>query len=129
MSRIRRSMHTHSLVAIVLAMGCRCALASDAPYEQPPINYSSATPHDAASKLNEAFAQGAAGLERTAGHGYLESLLKQLNISPSSQTLVFSKTSFQAKHISARRPRAVYFNDDTYVGYVPGAALIEVASS
>src|SRR3954466_15484309 len=98
MTRIRRSIHVHSVVAITVALGCCWVLSSDGPYEQPPVSYSSATPHDPASKLNEAFAHGAAGLERSASHGYLESLLKQLNISPSSQMLVFSKTSFQAKH-------------------------------
>jgi hypothetical protein len=114
-----------------LAMCARLpqAYAETAPYEQPPISYSSTAPHDAATKLNEGLTQGTTTLARDPNRGYLESLLKALGISPSSQILVFSKTSFQPKHISPSRPRAIYFNDDTYVGYVPGAALIEVASS
>ena len=34
--------------------------------------------------------------------------------------LVFSKTSFQAARIRPRRPRAIYFNDEVSVAYVPG---------
>jgi hypothetical protein len=66
---------------------------------------------------------------RHAQRGYLDSLLRELKISPSSQALVFSRTSFQRDRISPTRPRAIYFNDDTYVGYVPGGDVIEIASS
>jgi hypothetical protein len=41
---------------------------------------------------------------------------------------VFSKSSFQLHLIAPGRPRAVYFNDDNYVGWVQGAPLIEVAT-
>jgi hypothetical protein len=41
--------------------------------------------------------------------------------------LVFSVTSLQKEIISPRRPRSLYFNDDTYVAYVPGGK-IEVIS-
>src|SRR5262249_47315399 len=60
--------------------------------------------------------------------GYLDSLLKNLNIPVSSQTLVFSKTSLQSEHISPATPRALYFNDDVYVAWVQGSALIEITS-
>jgi hypothetical protein len=45
-----------------------------------------------------------------------------------SQALVFSKTSFQAHRISPRNPRAVYFNDNVAVGYVPSGEVLEVAA-
>ena len=45
----------------------------------------------------------------------------------SSQMLVFTATSLQKGLISARNPRALYFNDDTYVGFVP-RGRIEVIS-
>jgi hypothetical protein len=61
-------------------------------------------------------------------HGYLEAVLQALDVPVSSQVLVFSKTSFQAPRISPRLPRALYFNDDTYVGWVPGGDVVEVAS-
>ncbi len=58
----------------------------------------------------------------------LAALLERLHINPDSQALVFSKTSFQAAKISPKNPRAIYFNDDAAVGYVPGGAGIEVAA-
>src|SRR5436309_5427050 len=60
-------------------------------------------------------------------HGYLRSLLKQLNVPISSQTLVFSKSSFQLSQIGPEAPRAVYFNDDVYVGWVNHGQFIEIA--
>ena len=59
--------------------------------------------------------------------GYLESLLAALEIDPSSQTLVYSQTSLQSELIGPKTPRAIYFNDDVYVGYVQRAP-IEIAS-
>src|SRR5882724_10666738 len=58
---------------------------------------------------------------------FLQSLLKQLNVPLSSQMLVFTATSLQKGLISARNPRALYFNDDTYVGFVP-RGRVEVIS-
>jgi hypothetical protein len=58
----------------------------------------------------------------------LRSLLKELEISEASQTLVFSKTSMQVQHISRSNPRAIYFNDDTYVGWIRGSSLIEIST-
>lgn len=57
----------------------------------------------------------------------LTALLQALKINPDTQALVFSKTSFQAPKISPRNPRAIYFNDQVAVGYVPGGDGIEVA--
>src|SRR5262245_21755519 len=58
---------------------------------------------------------------------FLRSLLKELDVPVSSQMLVFTATSLQKGLISARNPRAIYFNDDTYVGFVP-RGRIEVIS-
>jgi hypothetical protein len=58
---------------------------------------------------------------------FLRSLLKELEVPVSSQMLVFTATSLQKGLISARNPRALYFNDDTYVGFVP-RGRIEVIS-
>jgi hypothetical protein len=49
--------------------------------------------------------------------GYLDSLLEAFSVSPKSQSLVYSKTSLQIARIRPRTPRAIYFNDDLYVGY------------
>lgn len=58
---------------------------------------------------------------------FLQSLLKELEVPVSSQMLVFTATSLQKGLISARNPRALYFNDDTYIGFVP-RGRIEVIS-
>src|SRR5438477_2213851 len=61
-------------------------------------------------------------------HGYLRSVLTELKVPISSQTLVFSKSSFQLTQISPETPRAVYFNDDIYVGWVNHGQFIEIAA-
>jgi hypothetical protein len=42
--------------------------------------------------------------------------------------MVFSKTSLQTSVINEQTPRAIYFNDDTYVGFVLNTDLMEFAS-
>ena len=42
--------------------------------------------------------------------------------------LVFSKTSFQRNRIGPRTPRALYFNDDVYVGYCQGGDVLEISA-
>lgn len=61
--------------------------------------------------------------------GYLPAVLDALEISPDSQTLVFSKTSFQQHAIDPDHPRAIYFNDDTYVGWVPDSTVLELCAA
>jgi len=60
------------------------------------------------------------------GHGYLKSVLEALKVSPESQVLPFTKSSFQFDRISPGTPRAVYFNDDVAVGAVHPGGLIEI---
>jgi hypothetical protein len=55
--------------------------------------------------------------------------LAELEVPSSSQTLVFSKTSLQLHRISPRRPRALYFNDDVYVGYCQRGDVLELAAT
>ncbi len=62
------------------------------------------------------------------GWGYLPAVLKQLNINIDSQVLVFSRTSIQTSHISPRTPRAIYFNDDTAVGFVQNGEVLELSA-
>jgi hypothetical protein len=105
-----------------------------AAYEAEPINYNKAKPTDPIAKLQAQIDAGKVKLERDADapagtHGYLPSVLKQLGIPASSQTLVFSKTSFQRELIGPESPRALYFNDDVYVGWVRGGEVLEIAST
>jgi hypothetical protein len=114
------------LFAILLTGGI--ARAEDA-YDEPPINYTQSQPHDPVQQLKQRIASGQAKLEYSPEHGFLESVLRELKIPITSQTLVFSKTSFQRQKISPENPRAIYFNDDTYVGYVPGGDDVEIATT
>ena len=63
------------------------------------------------------------------GGGYLRSVLKLLYVPVSSQGLVFSKTSLQLFRISPSNPRAIYFNDNVYVGWVRSGEVIEVSTA
>jgi hypothetical protein len=54
--------------------------------------------------------------------------LQALDIDASSQVLVFSKSSLKQRFITPANPRALYFNDDVYVGFVPGSRSLEIAA-
>ena len=98
------------------------------PYRQPPVDYFGDDLRDAVSKLKEQIDRGEARLEFEPRTGYLRSLLKALDVSIRSQTLVFAKNSVNARIISPENPRALYFNDAVYVGYVPGAPFLEISA-
>ncbi|MEQ8791483.1 MAG: hypothetical protein RIC55_34790 [Pirellulaceae bacterium] len=97
-------------------------------YDRPPILYSTAEVHDPVARLQTRLDRGEAKLEFDGPGGYLKSLLKELAVPESSQMLVFSKTSFQQRLISPRTPRALYFNDDVYVGFVQNGDVLELSS-
>ncbi|MGC4048018.1 MAG: hypothetical protein QM758_29845 [Armatimonas sp.] len=71
-------------------------------------------------KLKEKLDKGELKLSYESGQGYLRSVLRALGISSATQTLVFSKTSLQSHAITPRTPRALYFSDECYVGWVNG---------
>ena len=98
-------------------------------FEREPINYSETEPTDRVFQLGRHLAQGEVTLSWDEKYSYLPSLLKQLDVPVSSQTLVFSKTSLQVGRISPKTPRAIYFNDDVYVGWVQQGDLIELSAS
>ena len=96
-------------------------------FEQPPIEYSESTPDNGLSRLQAAVAKKPESLKHESRYGYLRGLLEKLKITPESQILVYSKTSLQRSRISPRTPRAIYFNDDVYVGYCHNGDEIETA--
>src|SRR5450755_373195 len=97
------------------------------PFSEEPISYR-AEVHDPVANLQKRLDRGETSLKYEPQHGYLKSVLEQLAIPVSSQTLVFSKTSFQYKKISPQEPRALYFNDDVYVGQVHDGKVLEFVS-
>ena len=101
---------------------------AELPIEREPINYLTAKAVDPIARLQERIDRGDVALTHDDEQGYLKSVLEQLAVSQTSQSLVFSKTSFQHTRIAPRTPRAIYFNDDVYVGFVRGGDLLEFAS-
>lgn len=99
------------------------------PYEHKAIQYFETPVDDTVRALDDRIDQGKDKLDfEPGGLGYLSSLLKHLGINVDSQVLVFSPDSFQATLISAQRPRALYFNDEIAVGYVPHGEVNEVSA-
>ena len=97
------------------------------PYSDAPIRYRDPV-NDPVAVAQQALDEGKARLTYDAKRGYLPSVLKLLKVPLSSQTLVFSKTSFQFTRISADHPRALYYNDDVYVGSVHQGKTVELVS-
>jgi hypothetical protein len=98
------------------------------PYSDAPINYRSQELTDPVALLQKRIDAGEIKLSYDADQGYLRSVLKLLQVPVESQTLVFSKTSFQYPKISPQHPRALYYNDDVYVGKVHDGNAIEIVS-
>jgi hypothetical protein len=111
---------------VLLAPVVRPALAADE-YELPPIEYSRGTPDNAVSRLQTQIDGGTHPLRHDEKFGYLKGVLEALKVPVESQTLVFSKTSLQRQRISPRTPRALYFNDDVYLGYCYEGDVLEIS--
>jgi hypothetical protein len=94
-----------------------------------PINYSKGPADNPVSRLQRQIDTGRSPLVHEAKVGYLRSLLRALDMPASSQMLVFSKTSFQRHRIGPDTPRALYFNDETYVGFCQGGDVLEVSAA
>ena len=97
-------------------------------HEDPPINYEQAEPENCVTRLQAKLDTGELELEHDETWGYLPAVLKALNVPVSSQALVFSKTSLQVSKISPRRPRAIYFGDDVYIGWVQRSKIMEISA-
>ena len=117
--------------AAILVSSCSVASLVDCraidEFEQPPIEYSKAEPNNAVSQLAERLAENGEVFPYDPQLGYLPALLKALDIPMNSQMLVFSRTSMQRNRISPRTPRALYFNDEVYIGYCHNGDIIELA--
>ena len=92
-------------------------------WERAPISYSDTPATDKLAELSAALSSGKTGAPDTGGLGRLRFVLETLGIPAESQVLVFSKTSLQNDLIQPENPRALYFSDNAYVGYVPGGAI------
>ena len=94
-------------------------------FEREPIAYSETPSQTRVSNLQKQLDANQVTISYTAARGYLPALLSHLKLPLASQLLVYSRTSAQ-RQISPQQPRAIYFNDDTYLGWVPSGDVIEL---
>lgn len=129
--RLQEPVRTSLLALVAMFSGSLLTvpLRGEDGFDAPPIRYSTTPSSDPVARLQQALERGEIRLEPDPKFGYLPNLLKALNVPPESQVLVFSKTSLQIHKISPANPRALYFNDSVYVGYVPGSHILELAAN
>jgi len=97
-------------------------------YDLAPISYSSAETNDPIAQIQKKLNDGDLTLEFDDTHGYLRSLMEALEIPVESQVLVFSKTALNHRLTTPKTPRALYFNDDVYLGWIPELDVIEITA-
>lgn len=98
-------------------------------FDEAPINYSITKASNSISRLQDKLDSKSITFEFEDHFGFLQSVLHHLDIPYDSQILVFAKTSFQNRLITPSTPRAIYFNDDTYIGTVQNGDVIELSTT
>ncbi|MCA9192610.1 MAG: hypothetical protein KDB03_12635 [Planctomycetales bacterium] len=98
-------------------------------FEKAPINYGQVQTHDPIAKFIQRLNKGEAQLEYSPKFGWLPSILENMEVPIESQVMVFSKTSLQLHRIGPRTPRAIYFNDEVYIGFCQGGDVVEIAAT
>lgn len=101
---------------------------ADDDFERPPIHYSKTRPNNLVERLQEMIDAGKHTLAFHPERGYLPDVLEALQIPASSQVLVFSKTSLQRQRIAPWSPRAIYFNDELYLGFCRAGQVLEISA-
>jgi hypothetical protein len=96
-------------------------------FDQPPHDYWTRPLTDRFTRLKTEIEAGRLVLDTGEEKAFLLSLLRALDVPVTSQMLVFSTTSLQLRLITPANPRALFFNEDIYVGYIPGGR-IEIVS-
>lgn len=96
------------------------------PIGQSPVDYFSPATEDRVAELIRRKDRGEAHVPFDEATGYLRGLLDALDVPVESQLLVFSKGSVQQRLISPATPRAIYFNTEVSVAWIPGAPQLEV---
>ena len=121
-----RKLPIRTLGLLLAVVGAASLRAGD--FDGAPIKYSESTPNNVITQLAGKLKLGDKKLQYDETTGYLKDLLKELEISELSQTLVYSKTSFQRPRIAPDTPRALYFNEDCYIGYCRNGDVLEVSA-
>lgn len=116
-----------TVCGLTTLLGLSPGMAQD-DFDREPINYSASAPDNAVTDLETRLKAGQCRLEYEENGGYLRAILRELALPHSSQMLVFSKTSMQRQRIAPRTPRAIYFNDEVYVGFCQQGEVMEIAA-
>lgn len=141
---MRKSSYSQALLQATMALAVACSFFTPTAYadgsglpppvrsqlrydqDYPIVAYGEKATKNAIARLQEKMDRGEVKLEFEGARGYLDSLLAALKIDPSSQVLVYSKTSLQIHVIDATTPRALYFNDHTYVAWLQHSDMLEI---
>ena len=122
----------YCVLLVTVLLGVSVAAQRTGVFDQsmnhPAIKYSTSDSNTVVDELNRKLADGSATLLFDEKTGYLKSVLELLKIPVESQVLVYTQTSQQAQHITMTNPRAIYFNDEASVGYIPGAGMLEIVA-
>lgn len=82
-------------------------------------------PQDLCTDLLKKVAARTEHLSSSSQEALTRSLLSALNVPVSSQMLAFSGSASQGSRVNSKNARAVFFNDEVYIGMVPGG-FVEV---
>ena len=100
---------------------------SSVDFENSIHQYYQHVPQDSFTSLKSVIESGKSSTDRYSNRASMLSyLLKEFKISYLSQVLVFSNTSLQLSKISPKSPRAIFFSDDLYPGYVPNGHIVVI---
>lgn len=98
------------------------------PFDEEIIDYSNKQPDSPIEKLQRKLDSGEVKLKFDSKYAWLPALLDYFNISKASQMIVFSKTSLQRSYITPENPRSIFYSDEVYLGFIPGAPVMEVSA-
>ncbi len=98
------------------------------PFGQAPIRYHSPETTDRIAAWGKNVVERQLLPKLEPQRGYLNGLLDALEISPHSQILVFSKTAANTRQVAPKTPRAIYFDDEAYVAWIPGSKTLELGA-
>ena len=129
-------LHHHHLTTTIAVLACavffvaaqQSLLLAQSGFRSEPINYDTAEAQDPIAQLKRKVDDGSTSLEWDDTHGWLPAILDALDVPRSSQTLPFAKGSLQQRYISPTRPRAIYFSDNVYVGWVQKGEKLEFSA-
>ena len=135
---VSAAMVLHAGVAGDLVFGQGVVVADDkvatikltdrVPYGREPVDYFGTETIDAVAKLQRLLASGKMRLNADDRFGYLLSVLERLGVPLESQLLVYSKTARAPDLVSPKTPRAIFFNDEVSVAWIPESRELEITA-